>query len=134
MLTTELGNEDVQHSVGTGGGVEWMWGPCACPRGYTIASQNSKELCGDEGQAQGPHPSLHPPPCPYRTVQKLPVITPFGCQTSLGLVSTLVIRDSCDLRTAIAPHSAGGCADQSAHRCCCLEDGSKRDWRCPCHF
>src|SRR5579859_1436285 len=52
--------------VGTGGRAEWMRGPCACPRrGATrVCHGIPAKSCCDKGQAQGPHPSQHPPPVP----------------------------------------------------------------------
>src|SRR5579859_486576 len=42
--------------------------------------QNSGESSGNEGQAQGPHPSTSSTPCPYRRGATLRGISRFGCQ------------------------------------------------------
>src|SRR5579859_2160223 len=51
------------ESVGTGVDDVEGWGPCACPscRCDPLASENPDESDGNKGQAQGPHPSTHPP-------------------------------------------------------------------------
>ncbi len=58
---------DVSRPVGTRGGVGWMRGPCACPRpGEMIQRLSMKpwRTRHSQGQAQGPHPSPHPPLVP----------------------------------------------------------------------
>src|SRR5712692_3948628 len=58
---------DVSRSVGTRGWVGWMRGPCACPRpGEMIQRVSMKPWRNrlSRGQAQGPHPSPHPPLVP----------------------------------------------------------------------
>src|SRR5712692_6360093 len=58
---------DVSRPVGTRGWVGWMRGPCACPRpGELIqrVSMNPWRNRHSPGQAQGPHPSPHPPLVP----------------------------------------------------------------------
>ena len=68
MLTTKIGNSG-HRPVGTGGGVERMWGPGACPPGNTIL------LEGDDGWLNdlywtrtSTRPPLFPTSalCPYR--------------------------------------------------------------------
>src|SRR5260370_1954602 len=58
---------DVSRPVGTRGGVGWMRGPCACPgewrfrQGFLLTRWI---ISPGRGQAQGPHPSPHPPLVP----------------------------------------------------------------------
>src|SRR5258708_39454504 len=58
---------DVSHPVGTRGGAGWMRGPCACPgewrfrQSFLLTRWSSSP---GRGQAQGPHPSPHPPLVP----------------------------------------------------------------------
>src|SRR6266851_4280066 len=57
----------VLRPVGTRGGVEWMRGPCACPRWGEMIQRVSMKPWRNRharGQAQGPHPSPHPPLVP----------------------------------------------------------------------
>src|SRR5581483_4080043 len=62
--------------VGTRGGGGRTWGPCACPRRGTSSGEalrNPTGICLSRGQAQGPHPSPHPPLVPTepgRTVSR----------------------------------------------------------------
>src|SRR5579859_1826289 len=53
---TESGNEGVHHTVGTGGRVEWMRGPCACPSlpHDSFGPHDANISPPHEGQAQGP--------------------------------------------------------------------------------
>ena len=70
-------------SVGTRGAVGWMRGPCACPGADEIvpAWRHGKSQAPHPGQAQGPHPTPHPPLVP--TERGRPAsIPPFGCHIS----------------------------------------------------
>src|ERR1700680_2249513 len=77
------------HPVGTRGGCEEGWGPCACPRGNRIrlGSVRPDGHTPTRTSTRPPHPP-NPAPCPYRTVGTLAShcvrITPFGRQNSLG--------------------------------------------------
>jgi hypothetical protein len=59
-------------TVGTGGGVERMRGPCACP---------GRLLVWPAGQAQGPFPSPHPPLSLQDGDMRIPGL---ACQCSLS--------------------------------------------------
>src|SRR5947209_11714400 len=55
-------------SVGTGGRVEWMWGPCACPRASAIRWLDEtwvNRVAKRTGTR--PPPISASTPCPYRT-------------------------------------------------------------------
>src|SRR5579859_2143447 len=54
------------HPVGTRGGCEEGWGPCACPRRYTsrLDIARTDRTCTRTG-TRPPHP-LNTAPCPYR--------------------------------------------------------------------
>src|SRR5579859_2570042 len=71
-------------TVGTGGEVGWMRGPCACPSFGcdALASQKTGRIVCQRGQAQGPHPSTSSAPCPYRVVNV--VILGFDRHNSSG--------------------------------------------------
>src|SRR5216684_5936214 len=58
---------DVSRPVGTRGWVGWMRGPGACPRPGELLQRLSRKPWRNRhsrGQAQGPHPSPHPPLVP----------------------------------------------------------------------
>src|SRR6266849_9661752 len=64
--------------VGTRGGVEWMRGPCACPRwgaAWLLHTVPHGSRCHED--------STRPPPCP--TSAPCPYRTPFGRQHSSGI-------------------------------------------------
>src|SRR5581483_12082302 len=73
-------------SVGTRGGVEWMWGPCACPRGPHVIRRGIRK---SQRHRPATRTSTRPPPnpastpCPYRAGgERFPVIAAFGRQIS----------------------------------------------------
>src|SRR5690348_13153665 len=68
-LTTESDDykKPRSSSVGTGGGVERMRGPCACPFRHAIRlGFVTRTDHPTPGQAQGPYPSTSSSPCAYR--------------------------------------------------------------------
>ncbi len=73
----KISNERWCRSVGTRGGAEGTWGPCACPCCWWVTA--SKQLCLSGGQAQGPHPTAPPPLVPTASSSQLclfKIITP----------------------------------------------------------
>jgi hypothetical protein len=71
------GGRCVLHPVGTRGGVGWMRGPCACPRGDATGWPH-----GTQTTRQATRTSTRPPPfststpCPYRMQVDLPNHSP----------------------------------------------------------
>src|SRR6266436_1207174 len=56
-----------QGPVGTRGGVEWMRGPCACPRWGTICLLHAVPTGVASRTSTRPPPCPTSAPCPYRT-------------------------------------------------------------------
>src|SRR5258708_5190198 len=76
MVPTESG-KGVLHPVGTRGGVGWMRGPCACPRGdatgWPHATQTTRHASRTSTR---PPPFSTSTPCPYRTEADIPNHSP----------------------------------------------------------
>jgi hypothetical protein len=91
LLSFELA---AQGPVGTRGGVEWMRGPCACPRwGCDLGAPRS---CHHDKHQAPPYPTSAP--CPY--------ITPFSRQHSSGTIHLAKHTDGSRRRADHAPSPA----------------------------
>src|SRR5947209_5603547 len=70
------------HLVGTGGGCEEGWGPCACPRAEATRwhYESRTNRVATRTGTRPPHP-LSPSLCPYRTLGPLAAlfISQFSC-------------------------------------------------------
>ena len=94
----ESGNETLPHPVGTGGGVERMSGPCACPRVNAIRRHHRTRMNRVARRTSTrPPPILSSTPCPYRIPGPLAAL-PFP--DSVGKIHQ-------DTKQVRLPHSVG---------------------------
>jgi hypothetical protein len=99
---------DVSRPVGTRGGVGWMRGPCACPRGDATGwLHRTQTNVMPAGQAPGPHPAPRPPLVPTGRSQTFPLIPRCGWRKSSGRLFK---------RSRTFPHIEPCLSVQSDHR------------------